>query len=149
MWLDEPLVHKFPELHSFVKNDVQSAESWIISDDTTQFIHTPLSEQAFLQYTELQRPIELHRAPQRQDTWQGHGKGRNNYSSIKMYHTVLATEKEYFIFKDLDSCNYAKVQIFWPLLHDRVNTRNLLRRNFFSSWLLWMCFLQWKSWGNY
>lgn len=70
-WLDEPLINKFLELHSFVKNDAQTAESWIISENPSQFIHTPLYEQAFSQYNDLLALIDLHKSPQRNDICQG------------------------------------------------------------------------------
>lgn len=45
-WLDQPLVNKFLELHSFVKSDLQTVASWIIAEDPTLVFHTPFSSQA-------------------------------------------------------------------------------------------------------
>ena len=42
-WLEQPLLAKFPELHSYVKSDTQIVAIWIEVEESTQFFHTPMS----------------------------------------------------------------------------------------------------------
>ena len=53
-WLDNALTSKFPKLHSFVKNDLHTAATWISEDNPHQLLHTPLSKLAYRQLNELQ-----------------------------------------------------------------------------------------------
>ena len=59
-WLDKPLVENFPKMYSLVKDEGQTAASWINFDDPSQFIHTPILEQAFAQHNELLVLLDLH-----------------------------------------------------------------------------------------
>lgn len=40
-WLEQPLILKYPQLHSFAINDTHTVASWITSEDPTLFFHTP------------------------------------------------------------------------------------------------------------
>lgn len=63
------------------------------------------------------------------DTWTGTGQNRK-YSSIKMYKTICARAEPNKLFTKIwKTANRLRHKIFfWLLLHDRVNTRNLLNR---------------------
>ena len=48
LWHDNmPLIEKFQELNSFVKNDLQTDASWMEEEDMHQLLHTALSSQAY------------------------------------------------------------------------------------------------------
>lgn len=46
-WLDDPLIHKYPELHSFAMDDSKSLAMVRSSGDITDLFHRPLSWQAY------------------------------------------------------------------------------------------------------
>ena len=55
------------------------------------------------------------------------------YSSMKMYKNIRGQAEAHTIFKQLwkTSCRLRHKIFFWLLLHDRVNTRNMLQRRTF------------------
>ena len=90
-----------------------------------------------------------------------------NYSSTKMYKELIAGELSPPIFKQIWKCaTMLRYKIFfWLLLHDRVNSRNLLHRKSFylpsyecvlchthtmetSMHLLWDCDFALNSWSS-
>jgi hypothetical protein len=127
-WLDTSLISKFPELHSFVKNDLHTAATWISKGNPHQLLHTPLLELAYRQLNDLQGLVNMHWSDQRRDEWKGSGQGQH-YSLIKMYKAIWPKTEGNFPFKWIwKTSNRLRYKIFfWLLLHDRVNSRNLAR----------------------
>lgn len=56
-WLDQPLKERFPELLSFAKSDSLYVHDWNRTEDQIQLFHTPLSTQAYNQFTQMQNLI--------------------------------------------------------------------------------------------
>lgn len=111
------------------KKDDISIASWVREPDVRQLLHTPLSVEAHDQLMELQNLIQTQWSGMTIDTWTGTGQNRK-YSSIKMYKTICARAEPNKLFTKIwKTANRLRHKIFfWLLLHDRVNTRNLLNR---------------------
>lgn len=131
-WLDQPLKERFPELLSFAKSDSLYVHDWNRTEDQIQLFHTPLSTQAYNQFTQMQNLIQLQQNEHVKDTWTCNSQ-KSKYSSITMYHHLCQQQQEQHIYKWLwkSSCRLRNKIFFWLLLHDRVNTRNLLKRKYF------------------
>lgn len=68
-WLDQPVILKFPELHSFAINPKQSATSLMNSDDMETHFQTPIYVQAYEQFTNLRDIMQQIFRRQHQDRW--------------------------------------------------------------------------------
>lgn len=84
-WLDQPLKERFPELLSFAKSDSLYVHDWNRTEDQIQLFHTPLSTQAYNQFTQMQNLIQLQQNEHVKDTWTSNSQ-KSKYSSITMYH---------------------------------------------------------------
>lgn len=112
-WMDRSLIEKLPEPHSFVKNDLQSAASWVEEEDLHQLLHTPLSEQAYGQLLELQRMVQNHWPGTDSDNWIGIGQNKR-YSSIKMYKAICSRTEDNPLFKRIwKTANRLRHKIFF------------------------------------
>lgn len=103
-----------------------------MAPDPFELFHTPLSSQAFQKFQDLQVSNQAIQLSSFNDKWK-YPWGNFSYSSIKMYKWCTSGEPAYPIFKKLwKNATMLKYKIFfWLLLHDRVNTRNLLHRKSF------------------
>lgn len=127
-WLDKPLIQKLPELHSFAKDNNQTLASILRNADIYEHFHTPLFAQAFSQFEGLLTFIEQNCNPEIQERWCLSSE-KSKYSSMKMYLALIGGRKDHILFQWLWKCaGTIKHMIFFWLLHDRVNTRNLLKR---------------------
>lgn len=88
-----------------------------------------MSSQAFEQFNQLQIELAGRQNSDLQDSWTYSWKVLN-YSSMKMYKSLIGPSKTHHIFRTLWKCSSRPRHKFflWLLLHDRVNTRNLLHR---------------------
>ena len=57
-WWDQPLQNKFPELSSFKNSSTISLQKILNSVELATHFHTPLSQQAFLQFNMLQEFLQ-------------------------------------------------------------------------------------------
>ena len=94
--------------------------------------HLPLSTQAYAEFLQFEdicfslRHSEFHTYT---DTW-SYIWGSENYTSAKAYKRMVGHRATTPHFKWIwnSSCQPKHKMFFWMLLHDRLNTRNLLRR---------------------
>lgn len=95
-WRDEALLNKFPELHSYAKNDKESLDSYFAFMDWTDKFHLPLSNQVFEQATKLQslKPQLQH---SRKDEWICLGRS-SKLSSIKFYNSLIGGQDAHELF---------------------------------------------------
>jgi hypothetical protein len=122
-------VHTYPRLYSFAKNDNITLFSVREHDSMQDLFNTPLLEEAYEQYCELdiflQSIVQTNEADKWTYIW-----GNENYPSKKCYNHLLGPQTVHPTIKWL--CNFhcqAKHKVFyWLLLHNRLNTRGLLRR---------------------
>lgn len=128
-WWDEPLKTKFPELSSYANNNTLALHQILGSQNLVEHFHTPMSQQAFQQFNLLQHHLQDRVGTNLNDVWLVKGTTRG-YSSIKMYKHMKAPSTAHSLFRNMWKTSYRlrhKI-FFWLLLHDRVNTRNLLNR---------------------
>ena len=94
--------------------------------------HLPLSNQAYQQFLlleevchDLRQSEFLHMS----DTW-SYIWGNSNFSASKAYRVIIGVKQvpPHFAWIWKSSCQPKHKMFFWMLLHDRLNTRNLLRR---------------------
>lgn len=93
--------------------------------------HTPLSSQAYLQFMELQTTTQNVQLSGTYDKWIY--PWASDFSSIKMYKLLKQGVPAPPIFAKIwKNASMLKYKIFfWLLMHDRVNSRNLLHRKSF------------------
>lgn len=120
---------KFPELCSFTTNNSVSLQQILSTQDLIEHFHTPMSQQAFLQFNILKEYLQERTASPDTDGWSIKGATRG-YSSIKMYAHMMGPSTVHTLFRGIwkTSCRLRHKIFIWLLLHDRINTRNLLHR---------------------
>lgn len=69
LWGIEPVIHKFPELHSFVKKQHISFAEGAIVTPFHRLFHLPLSQQAHIQMLQLQAEIQETHLNDFPDKW--------------------------------------------------------------------------------
>lgn len=129
IWLDQPLLQKFPELYSFTNNKEVSLQRVQALPEIEHLFHRPLSQEAFHQFTIFQTSLVDMPLPNVQDQWT-YPWAAKQYSSMNMYNLLIGASSPHNIFEQLwdTSCGLRHKIFLWPLLHDRTNTRNLLNR---------------------
>ena len=130
LWLEQKLEVKYPRLYSFTLDKLISVKEFLGLQDKLQAFQLPLSVQAFEEFQTLIVEIgNVQLQEQISDTWITLGKD-GAFSPSKIY-------KSYFqsVPKDNPSCwiwkskCQSKHKFFaWLLLHDRLNTKDMLCR---------------------
>lgn len=128
-WHGQPLCNQFPELHSFSINPAISVRRALEHQDMSRLFHRPFSQIAYQQFLSLQEIILNRSINQSSDQW-FYPWTSHKYSSMKMYKQLIHKTQVHHIFKDIwsTSCRLRHIIFFWLLLHDRINTRNMLQR---------------------
>jgi hypothetical protein len=136
LWNDNCLHQQFPHLITFVKRTDLSVAETINTEFLQDLFHLPHSVQAFNEFEILEgicvtvgQRIQMGD----QDTWT-YIWGNNSFSSKKAYNVLIGVQPVPDLFPSLwdTSCQAKHKFFFWLLLHDRLNTRNLLRRKNFE-----------------
>lgn len=120
---------KYPELFSFSTRKDISLQKTMEDQDLEEHFHRPLSTQAYSQFLQLQTDFK-NRQPQNQDDIWHLQENSPHFSSMKVYKNIIGPTKNHHIFKHLWhwAARLRHKIFFWLLLHDRVNTTNLLKR---------------------
>lgn len=133
-WSDDTCLSMFPELHSFaIREDITVRQACHLEELEALF-HRPLSLEAFAQFQQLQALILSTHLSASKDVWSYSWASKNFLPSL-MYKSLKFEPPAHPLFKMLWKCAVIlryKV-FFWLLLHDRLNTRDLLQRK--SFWL--------------
>lgn len=100
--------------------------------ETTQLqdmFHLPLSEQAFTQFQLLSAELQEQGTSDGQDTWT-YNWGSSRFSSQKIYKCITRAPFAPRLFRLLwaSKCQPKHRLFFWLLLHNRLNTKAMLRR---------------------
>lgn len=121
-------ISSFWELHSFATNTQVSSENILTMANLEEHFHIPLSVQAFKQFNMLQQSLETIQIQENNDQW-AYTCG-NNYSSMRMYNTWMANNSIHDFFKLIwKSARQSKhKKIMWLLMHNRINTRSMLKK---------------------
>lgn len=129
LWGTEPVIHKFPELHSFAKKEhISFAEGAAVSPFHRLF-RLPLSQQAHVQMLQLQTELQQAQLNDLPDNWT-YIWNSNLYSVKKAYKQLSGHLSLHPAYKWLwNSSRQKKHKVFfWLLIKDRLSTRELLRR---------------------
>lgn len=139
LWTDQwhlsCLHHCLPHLFSFTKNPFIFVETAINMEFLEDLFHLPLSLQAYEEFQQLEvicEEIKSFEFRDCNDTW-SYIKGSERFSSSKAYTSMIGVKvvPPHFQWVWNSSCQPKHKVFFWMVLHDRVNTRNLLRRKTF------------------
>jgi hypothetical protein len=136
-WMDTwdalPKKDLWPHLFSFSQNQNISISSIHSLDELTTHFHLPLSEEAYIQYQELEQCLLSLELQEAEDIWQL-PPGASTYKVSKAYSLLSQHPEPLMVFKWLwKSCCQLKHKIFyWLVIYNRQNTRAMLmRKNFF------------------
>jgi hypothetical protein len=145
LWNGKVLQLDYPQLFSFAKNKSITVKSVLEFDETHELFHLPLSEEAYLQFCEMDIYLQLLQTGSRSDTW-SYIWGNGKYTSAKAYKQLIGSQQIHPAFSWLwsSSCQLKHKVFFWLILQDRLNTRGLLkRRNMqLDSYTCELCILQ-------
>ena len=136
IWHNSCLKHEFPHLYSFAKNIDISVKETLQVEFLEDLFYLPLSRQAFGEFLILEQIWEA--TSQRSNLTQNDSWtyiwGNGSFSAKKAYEALIGYKQVSPLFKWVwnSSCQPKHKFFFWLLLHDRLNTRNLLRRKTFQ-----------------
>ena len=129
------LHHLFPHLITFAKKTSDTVQEVLSQAALEDLFHLPLSQQAYDEFLSLQdlclnarQRIQEGEKDQWSYIW-----GSASFSTSKAYKVMIGSQPvlPHFSLIWNSSCQAKHKVFFWLLLHDRLNTRNLLRRKTF------------------
>lgn len=129
-WSGQPLMDKFPELHSFTNDDNIPMHKDKTPDNYYSMFQLPLSNVAHQQFIQLSNSLDQIRNNQDIDIWKFIW-GDYGYNTKKVYKALMSPSYTTpppitWIWK---TCCLPRHKFFcWLMLHDRVNTCDLLTR---------------------
>ena len=135
LWSQAILKHQFPHLFSFVRNPQLNIQQVLQTEYLQDLFFLPLTTEAYEEFLQMEDICIAMRQSEHLnslDTW-SYIWGTEHYSSIKAYKVLIGHKQTppHFNWIWQSSCQPKHKVFFWQLLHDRVNTRNLLRRKKF------------------
>ena len=135
LWKDNCLSQKFPHLYSFARNIDITVKTASQSEFLEDLFHLPLSREAYQQFIQLEdiwEDVKNSMVRDQHDVWT-YIWGNNSFSSKRAYNVLIGFQQASAQFSWIwkSSCQPKHKIFFWLLLHDRLNTRNLLARKKF------------------
>jgi hypothetical protein len=135
-WHQFVMKHKFHHLHTFARDTNINVNEVITTEYLQYLFHLPLTTQAYEEFLEMEDICITLRHSEHLDlvdTWSYIWRNEF-YSFIKAYNVLMGYKQTppHFSWIWKSSCQPKHKVFFWMLLHDRVNTRNLLRRKNFE-----------------
>jgi hypothetical protein len=135
LWENVCMTQKFPHLLSFAKSTDLTVYQVLETEFLEDLFHLPLSQEAFSEFEDLEvlcgRIISTFQQGNI-DSW-SYIWGSKEFTTKQAYKALMGTQivPVHFNWLWKTSCQARHKFFFWLLLHDRLNTRNLLRRKDF------------------
>jgi hypothetical protein len=129
LWFGQVPRLAFPELYSFTKKPNLTLAG-AKSQNFIENFNLPLSEEAFDQFILLEGAVQNFQPSEAKDVW-SYIWGRREYFSAKAYKHLTGSSGAHPIFSWVwkSSCQHKHEVFFWLLAHDRLSTRNILRKH--------------------
>lgn len=135
LWHSNCLHLIYPHLFSFARDTEISVHNAIQSEYLEDLFHLPLSVQAYEQFLQLEGICDELRASEfiNCNDSSSYIWGSERFSSRQAYNIMIGVKivPPHFQWIRKCSCQQKHKVFFWMMLHDRVNTRNLMRRKTF------------------
>lgn len=135
LWHTACLQNLFPHLFSFARDTTLSVHQVLQHEYLEDLFHLPLTVQAFQEFEIMEDLCDTLRGSECRDctdTW-SYIWGNERFIVAKAYSSMIGIKvvPQHFQWIWNSSCQPKHKVFFWRLLHDRFNTRNLLRRKTF------------------
>jgi hypothetical protein len=132
VWNGHYLSNELPRLFSFAKDKKVSIAQFLANPEVQHNFYTPLSQQALYELNQLEHMMDQAQQSQLdRDVW-GYIWGNNQYSSSRFYSLSFKYIEAPVPFNWIWKAKISKKikNFVWLVFRDRINSRNLLRRNF-------------------
>jgi hypothetical protein len=132
-WAAHTLKETWPHLYSFCKDEDISISQALPAHDMTDLFHLPLSEEALLQFQLFQAMLLNLELAAGFDVWTVFGNFvATKASRVYKYLMDLGDTIRALKWMRKGCCQQKHKVFFWPLIHNRLNTRAMLQmKNFF------------------
>jgi hypothetical protein len=131
-WAAHTLKETWPHLYSFCKDEDISISQALPAHDMTDLFHLPLSEEALLQFQLFQAMLLNLELAAGFDVWTVFGNFvATKASRVYKYLMDLGDTIRALKWMRKGCCQQKHKVFFWPLIHNRLNTRAMLQRNNF------------------
>jgi hypothetical protein len=133
LWLDQwegqTPSRTMPELFSFAKNQFLTIYKAKTILDLNSILHLPISQEAYLQLVQLAQMLDNVTTSTEPDIWT-YVWGSPWFSAAKVYTYLIGHRSIHSALRWLwkSAAQNKHKFFFWLLLHDRLSTRNMLRR---------------------
>jgi hypothetical protein len=131
-WDDNCLMQSMPHLITYARNHLITVRDVLDTEFLEDLFHLPLSQQAYSEFLQMEMICQTARekiSNDESDKW-SYIWGSNTFSVHRAYNCLIGYQEAqpHFGWIWKSSCQPKHKFFFWLLLHDRLNTRNLLRR---------------------
>jgi hypothetical protein len=128
-WNGQPWNQRYPQLFSYAKNKLISANVAASTPLLQDLFSLPLSNEAYLQFQQISSTLQSLPLGPSNDVWSFLW-GSSLCQSRKVYKFLIGHRQVHAAYKWLwrSSCQNKRKFFFWLVLKDRLSTRGLLRR---------------------
>jgi hypothetical protein len=127
MWDEKVLKLSYPQLFSFTSMENITLYKVLQQENLHDIFQLPLSEEAYMQYCEVNVLIKLIQENTDNDKWK-YIWSNENFSTKKAYNHLIGSQGVHPAFRWFwnSSCQPKHKVFFWLLIKNRLNTRGLL-----------------------
>jgi hypothetical protein len=132
IWRDNCLQYQLAHLVTFAKSHTMKVQEVIHTEFLEDLFHLPMSQEAFVEFQHLENichSASIKTQSGNKDEWT-YIWGNNKFSTKNAYKAMIGSiiVPPHFNWLWKSSCQAKHKFFLWLLIHDRLNTRNLLRR---------------------